>query len=263
MVTCKLYGRLGNQMFQIAASLGYAFDHGRNFVMPRSTLNPIVWPNYFESLFPEKPQYDWMFDTYYKEKSHEYNEIPRFKIGVGIVLDGYFQSWKYFDEYRDEILTAFEFNEIEKITGVCSIHVRRGDYLKYQTKHPVVTEDYLLKAIDLIRIKTGINKFMVFSDDFAWCRDFFEDKAIWGPYSKRPGNTFMFSGMPEIEDMKLMASCEHNIISNSTFSWWGAYMNNNPDKMVVTPHEDNWFGPDNKHLNVSDLLPVSWNRIKF
>lgn len=237
------YGRRGNNMFQQAAAIGYATKHGLDYsICPWYAKNNILFGH----------------STILKEQGHQYQEFPFIKAwkGRNIVLDGYFQSARYFDHCQEEILKAFGFNWPHR-AGVCSIHIRRGDYLLYPDKHPVVSTAYLQQAIRHISQHTGLLRFMVFSDDIPYCKTLFTSLEYCG---------FIFDyseGRTEKEDLELMSGCEHHIISNSTFSWWGAWLNQNPNKMVVSPSKDNWFGPSNSHLDTSDLLPDSWIQIKY
>ena len=139
--------------------------------------------------------------------------------------------------------------------GVCSIHVRRGDYVTYYTQFPPVTEGYLRKAIELAAAN-GFTKFLVFSDGIDWCKEVFSTPRY-------KGYTFEYSeGKNEFEDMALMSNCEWNIISNSTFSWWGAWLNQNPNKIVISPSKNNWFGKRVK-LSTEDIIPENWVQIRF
>lgn len=242
-------------MFQVAATIATSLKYKIPYCIPKHTLNDKVWkPYYFENVNYCDDNDVISVQKVWKEPSHAYHEIPM--PTRSIVLDGYFQSELYFKDYLPEIRKVFGFDKLEIKRGVCSIHVRRGDYLLYPDKHPVVTGEYLKQAMLGIIDKTNIRHFKIFGDDIEWNKSHFN---IIGDYYK-----FEFSeNKNEIEDIKEMASCEHNIISNSTFSWWSAYLNNNPDKIVITPDESNWFGVKNKHLSVKDLLPESWIRIKY
>lgn len=128
---------------------------------------------------------------------------------------------------------------------VCSINVRRGDYLNCSDYHPVCSLEYFNQAIDRI----GRDKqFLITSDDLPWCKENFI------------GDHFHFADrtVPE-ENLYLQALCTNNIISNSTFSWWGAWLNPNVNKKVIAPKV--WYGPQAADLNTQDLLPDSWIQI--
>lgn len=258
MVTCKLIGQLGNQLFQIAATIGYAKKHNLEYCIPNQTLNN-TWASYrFDGVKYCDEIYkgtNVVTATTYREPSHSYTEIPLIPANH-IVLEGYFQSEKYFSHCKEDVLNAFSW-EYPGIENSVSIHVRRGDYLLYPTKHPTVTIDYLNQSIRYFT-KLGYNRFMVFSDDMPWCKENINDRnEFWFC-------EFEYSSLnTPLEDFFLMARCEHNIISNSTFSWWGAWLNKNPNKIVVSPSKENWFGIDNKHLSTEDLIPDNWVQIKY
>lgn len=242
-VTTKLWAQCGNQMFMLATMIGYAKKHNLNFFAPRTTIAPHIWKTYF----PQFPVQDCPPHYFtYKEPEHSYNEIPYHKF---IQLEGYFQSEKYFSHCREDILKAFQipWNPLE---GFVSIHVRRGDYLLYPDKHPVVPLDYLRDSI-LYMAEKGYKSFVVCSDDIPWCRKTF---------SGVEGASFSYSNNRDpIQDLALMSCCENNIIANSTFSWWSAWLNQNPNKIVIAPKI--WFGPGNSHLSTKDIIPESWIRL--
>lgn len=246
-VYAKQYGRLGNNLFQKAAAIGYAMKHGIEYnICPWYTKNTINYGHPY----------------YIKEAGHQYQELYfheelRYS---RIMLDGYWQSVHYFAHCREEVLKAFGY-PWELKEGSCSIHVRRGDYLKYPDKHPVVSMEYIKEAIYTVNCnnemacpKAAPLKFMVFSDDIPWCIDHFSSLPYHFHYS--------IDQTPE-EDLIDGSCCEHNIISNSSFSWWQAWLNQNPNKVVISPSKNNWFGPGNVHLDTSDLIPESWIQIKY
>lgn len=242
MVSTRLIGRMGNQMFQIAAAIGYGTKHKMNYWIPQESINERIWPAFFRH-FPKEPE---EFHKYfiYKEPEHSYREIP-FK--EQIILDGFFQSEKYFAHCRTYILNAFQI-PYKQLEGYVSIHVRRGDYaIQFPDKHPPVTIEYLKDAIAYMKEK-GYDNFVVCSDDINWCRKEFKPitDAVFS-YS---------SNHPAIEDLAMMSCCEHNIIANSSFSWWSAWLNQNPEKIVIAPKI--WFGPANQNLSSKDICPESW-----
>lgn len=241
-VTCKLWAQTGNQMFMLAAGYAYGIKHNMQFFAPKETIAPHVWKTYFPQFPTGKPNGNFF---HYKETEHFYQEIPAKQ---NIIIEGYFQSEKYFCDYRQEIIDAFQI-PYKKLEGFVSVHVRRGDYLKYPDKHPPVTIEYLKEAIQYF-IDLGYRSFVVCSDDIKWCREHLmpmELRSIVFSYS---------AGHSPIEDLALLSCAEHQIISNSSFSWWGAFLNQNHDKIVIAPKI--WFGNGNSHLNTKDLLPESW-----
>ncbi len=226
MVSVKLQGRLGNQLFQKACAIGYAIKHGLEYDLQKLTESPT--------------------SIILAEKSFEYEELPFIEDWrkYDIVISGYRQSWKYFDHCKDEVIKALNF-PYEKREGWVSLHVRRGDYLAKQNCHPVISMEYIERAISLCFL-AGYNKFMVFGDDPDWNHDNINVNTF-------PECEFEYSeGRSEIEDISLASGCEHSIGSNSSFSLWIYYLNQNPHKTGIFPR--NWFGKDLVH-NTKDLYP--------
>ena len=125
-----------------------------------------------------------------------------------------------------------------------SIHIRRTDYVTSNGYHPVQSIEYYKQAIEIIGDYDNI---FVFSDDINWCKE-----------NLKFDNMIFVDGNDDVEDMWLMSICNHNVIANSSFSWWGAWLNNNPDKKVIAPN--NWFGSQT-NLNTNDLIPNTWIKI--
>jgi|SRR5688572_4329707 len=235
-VTCRYSGRTGNQLFQAATLYAHAKRNGAECLFP--CFNKSKYTS--EPTLKLEPKYNGQeIKFHYKEPEFPYNPIPYVP---DMCLEGYYQTEKYFIEYKDDIRKLF-IGDITTIKDTVSIHVRRGDYLRHGTKHPVVTKDYILEAM----YNFSNRNFMMFSDDIEWCENEFKQYPI----------TFI-SGEP-MEDITIMAKCEHNIIANSSFSWWGAWMNPNPDKIIIAPKV--WFGEGNSHLNTRDIIPETWIRI--
>lgn len=260
-VGTRRFGRLGNELYQLAAVIGYAKKHGLEWSAPNIT-NDEKWnPCHFRHLYNPK----WvngigghLVNELWNTEQH-YQEIP-FKEewrNSQIVLNGYWQSYKYFDFMRDELLEILNF-PYECNKGVCSIHIRRGDYLLYPTLHPVCPIQYYKAAMLYIWDNTNITDFIVYSDDIKWCKENINNKYFGGFYIEySEDNT-------EMEDLTLMSHCEHQICSNSTMATWGAELNQNPNKIVIVPHESNWFGIDNqKKMTIKDMYRPEWVRIKY
>ncbi len=131
--------------------------------------------------------------------------------------------------------------------NTCSIHVRRGDYLNSPNHHPVQNMNYYMKAIKQMP-KDSI--FLIFSDDISWCKANFPDV---------PEKFIFVEGNADYEDLLLMSLCKNNIMCNSTFSWWGAWLNKNPNKKVIAPSV--WFGPAYANHNTEDLYCEGWIKI--
>lgn len=242
MVTCKLIGRLGNQMFQIAAAYAHSLSVGAKFYCPEKSESPRIWPTYFSNL-PKIPR-GTAPRSVYKEPAHSYNPIPNDLTSVR--LEGYFQSELYFSKYRQQIIDLFGLPWSLK-KGWVSIHVRRQDYLQFQKAFPPVSIEYIQNAIASFS-SIGDYDFMFFSDDINWCKKNFTGSNIY----------FSKGGQP-LKELSEMSCCEHNIIANSTFSWWAAWLNQNPDKIAIAPQV--WFGPENAHLETKDIVPKNWVRL--
>lgn len=154
-------------------------------------------------------------------------------------IDAIFLHLSYFSEIEDIVRESFVFQCIDernkKIAdrmsseNSVSLHIRRGDYLNIP-QYAVCDEDYYTKAIEHIKLSVSSPKFYIFSDDPEWCKQFIDGFDV--EYEIISHNT----GVDSYKDMYLMTQCRHNIIANSTFSWWGAWLNNNTDKIVVGPH---------------------------
>lgn len=180
-----------------------------------------------------------------------------------VYLEGYWQSEKYFKDIEDQIRLEFTVRSepddlnrklaenIMKVNAV-SIHVRRGDFISNPAAnkfHGICSLSYYHNAIDKIAANIDNPYFFVFSDDTSWVKD---NLTINHPVTYINNNA-----ETAYEDMRLMSLCKHNIIANSSFSWWGAWLNRNPDKMVIAPSK--WF--NEKNINTQDLLPERWVRL--
>ena len=266
MVTCSLIGGLGNYMFQVSAAYSLSIDNNSSFVFD---INDVFSPHknigtYTDNIFRNVPFSENIINTFtYKEKTFHYSKIPynpwlwQKESGnfLGLKLFGYFQSYKYFSHNRDEVISLFSIDDVSMdflnttygklLSGdTCSIHVRRGDYVNLPNHHPVCELNYYQKSINLF--DKGVS-FLIFSDDMQWCKENFK------------GDNFTFiEGNKDYLDLWLMSICNHNIIANSTFSWWGAWLNQNPDKIVISPNT--WFGPSITH-NTTDLTPKKWIKL--
>lgn len=200
------------------------------------------------------------FDMNGVEKSFKF-DMDILNIKSDIYLEGYWQSYKYFIDYEEIIRKDFTLksfpalnmqemaNEIESMNSV-SVHVRRGDYVG-NNMHDVVSESYYKKGIEYISNKVNIDKIYVFSDDIEWCKDNlkFDYPVVFVGEE--------FTGVKDEGHVYLMSKCKHFIIANSSFSWWGAWLSTNHDKIVVCPKQ--WFG--DASIDTSDLIPDNWIRI--
>lgn len=249
MVKALNYGRLGNVFFQIATCIGFSKKHGLDFSVQNTTNNNYWNPLYLQFLV--NPEWDESKELIIiKEPSFNFSEIPfdenwREK---NILLDGYWQSPKYFDFCREEILEKFNAPNCTH-PDVCSVHGRFGDYLTIEGKHIIMDEPYLINAMAIIMAKTGVRRFKVFSDDLNYFKTNF-------------GHLYNFEyseNSNELEDVIEIASCGSQINSSSTFSWWGAWLSRNPDKVVVTPEW--WFREGWQDANTKDIIPDNWVKV--
>lgn len=175
-------------------------------------------------------------------------------------LDGYWQSEKYFGSVHEEIRNTFIFpeltdkrnivtlNEILSCNSV-SIHVRRGDYVNHPRYKNICTEKYYLNAIQEIRNIISNPVFFVFSNDIEWCKVHLNLMNVHFVYWNQDDTSYI--------DMYLMSMCKHNIIANSTFSWWGAWLNSNKQKVVIAPTRI----INDKRNDMVDLIPKEWKRV--
>jgi hypothetical protein len=251
MVSYNTSGRLGNALFMAANCIAYAMKHGLEFSIPRTSTHSFWNPTAVTHLY--NPNWNPQLETITVNEPHfHYAPIPFEESwrNKNIILNGYYQSPLYIDEYRDKILELFNY-PWELKPDVCSIQARFGDYLTIPGKHILVTEPYLRSAIRMIKSEKGIHKFKVFSDDLAYFQ-----KHFGHIYS------FEYSTNKTIEEDLIEGSCCHSHInSSSTFSWWMAYLGRNDDKLVVTQRE--WFGRGwideyNRPVDTKDIIPKDW-----
>jgi len=258
--TCKIIGPnqnhsgLGNQLFCVSTTYAYAKRHNKIPIFPDIITDPKV--GQYSTLFYKNlnPGPDHSLSDFfsYKEESCLYAEIPF--VSGNIHLKGYFQSEKYFNDFRNDIMHTLNVRELKKdiiskygdFSDYTSIHIRRGDYLSpHYPLHNPLPVDYYMRAMTLMGAQ---NKFVFVSDDIEWCRNNFDigKKGVF------------FEGERDYEDMILMSTCKNNIIANSSFSWWSAWMNEDPDKKVIAPQQ--WVGRRTAYGS-SGIIPPSWRRI--
>lgn len=261
-ITIRLIGGLGNYLFQIACAYSYSKKHNKElFLTEEDSLVIHKKLDTYKNNILNKVKFSKKDNTIWKtytEAGFNYTEIPFLEGDV--LLASYFQSEKYFKDYTDEIKNLFSYpaeyknKVVDKYKyllsqNTCSIHVRRGDYLASPNHHPVQNMNYYMKAIKQMP-KDSI--FLIFSDDIAWCKSNFPDL---------PEKFIFIEGNSDHEDLMLMSQCENSIICNSTFSWWGAWLNNNPDKKIISPIYSRWFGSAYANYDTTDIIPDGWIQI--
>ena len=290
MIIVKLFGGLGNQMFQYAAGYALAqqfntnlfldirmyqkFNMHNGFELNRVFNNDIFiankkiikqaigWHYYLNSKLLSN-----LFNFYRHDNLLTENNLlshNKLILKNDYYLNGYWQSEKFFLRYKDHVLKQFEFKKpltkknlnisrlINNSINSVSIHVRRGDYvatLKNKSVHDVCTLSYYQKAIELIESKLNNPTYFIFSDDISWAK---------GNLNIRNNFYYIDSNKKDdsYNDMRLMSLCDHNIIANSSFSWWGAWLNKNKNKIVISP--DRWFANNNN----TTIIPDSWQVVQ-
>lgn len=265
-------------MFQLAACIGYAKAHRTTWAIPQrrsagDTFEDKPTPWLLPQFWPNLPTcYGSSGERYEQHDVSMFNYAPIPDLGKDLTLVGFFQSEKWFENAKEEVKKAFPLKYYPEYEGYVSIHVRRGDYVTNAGSFPPVTKGYLYNAMFTIWEKTKSNKFLIFSDDLQWCKDLFNIgyKIMVGPpdnvnLSTENGDfTFEFNeDTNEYTALSKMASCSHHIIANSTFSWWAAYLGFNQNRIVVSPHYENWFGPGFTGSPPKDLIPEAWTQIRF
>jgi hypothetical protein len=241
MIINNICGGVGNQMFQIAAGYSLALDnnddYGINYNIQHHLLQGNTKHKYKDNLFKNVPSTDEVPVNQYQEPFHHHKEIPYQE--PGMMLHGYLQSEKYFKHNADKIKQLFTFpddvkdrihkafDKIREAYGkrIVGMHVRRGDYLDNPHIHPTCSPVYYKYAQKTFEDSV----FVVATDTPDWvasnlCND----------------NTILCNSKDELEDMYMLTQCDDVIMSNSTFAWWGAWLNNNNPKVIVPKL---WFGP--------------------
>ncbi len=256
----NIRGGLGNNMFQYAAAYVYTQKHNKKlkitgryerfietFSLPEEKIKNLLHPT----------------NTSYNEQNMKNNfakEInnPRYQF-----LNGYFQNELFFKEYRADILKRFKFKvplegENKKLAdeikdkNAISVHIRRGDYFK-SAKNDLLSNHYYLLAMDYMASKVKNPYFYIFSDDTEWVKNNLKVQYNHIVVENNRGGV-------AANDMRLMSLCKHHIIANSTFSWWGAWLNENPNKMVIAPRV--WLTNKQAYEDTKDVVPNDWIRMK-
>jgi len=286
-------GGLGNQLFQIFATMAYALRNGHEFVFsytkelltgkPRNT----YWENFLKPL----KQYTTYNSNYMLTNNeldnfpetrcsfHNYQIIPVVGVDEYTRLFGYFQSHKYFENEQEQLFALIDLDQqIQKTmlenaelfdTFTISMHFRLGDYKQIKDCHNILPYKYYEMALDNVLvdlIHTDKKQIRV----IYFCEE--EDNDIVSAVIEKLSDKFgqgsidfvYIKARDDLEDWKqmlMMACCNYNIIANSSFSWWGAYFNRNLDKRVYYPSV--WFGPFLNHNYMGDMFPDGWKRIDF
>lgn len=271
-------GRLGNQMFQYAALRGIAANRGFDWLIPP--------PNsYGDSNYG-------LFDCFTMESvcesnfgilnaqsisTGEFHFVQEFFDGCpdNVNLHDYFTSEKYFSNVKDIIRRDYTFRDeilnpckeiVDELDNPIFIHVRRGDYLVKPEAHPACPISYYETALKNFDSKVSV---LVFSDDISWCKEqeiFQDDRFMLSEYTERYPQTCdtllgRQNALIPYFDLCMMSLCSGGIMANSTMSWWGAWLIENPTQPIVAPKP--WFGSMYNHYNMDDLLLDSWIELKY
>lgn len=283
MIIIKINGGLGNQLFQYAVGKRLAEKHQIELKFDISEYTDGYYRKYrlgnfnIEGKIASKEEINqfkknnWQkilekIKPYYKRTTIKYSgygfDKNILKLGANVYLDGYWQNEKYFLDISDIIKQKFTLKnalspiaqDLQKKTLNCnsvSIHIRRGDYItssKFSKIYKLLPWDYYANAIKKISIEVSSPIFFIFSDDIEWIKN---NTAIPSPNIIVSRNE-----LNDYEELFLMSSCRHNIIANSSFSWWGAWLNSNPNKIIIGPKA--WF---NFCDNDQGIMPESWLKI--
>lgn len=252
MIITRLKGGLGNQLFQYATTRNLALLYNTDFYFDPSyfykTKNGDVYLNKFP--FAKVPLWTGKCSLLKCNDEFLYKLIPN-----NSYLKGWWQSEKYFIEHENIIQNELSFSPETKSyvlnnypflqQNTISMHIRRGDYINKPNEYPFPGLDFYHRAYEYINDKTA--NIVVLSDDISWCKE----------NIKFPNVKFI-EGESDIVDLCIMANCSNNIICNSTFSWWGAWLNKSQKKNIIAPKV--WFGSAIK-LNDSDIIPQQWIKL--
>lgn len=271
-IIVRLYGGLGNQLFQYAAGRRLSVLHGTILKMDTSQLC-LIGRSYNLSPFSIQGNFATPQEvaaltgnsiSYFKEPSFDLSYKENIlKTRRDVYLEGYWQSERYFADISQLILREFRQKDpldlntqksAEKIqqSESVSLHFRRGDYVENPKVRSLLGNlgmKYYEKCIQLVGERIEHPQFFVFSDDIDWVA---ENLHIGYPM------TFVtHNGSKNYDDLRLMSMCKHNIVANSSFSWWGAWLNSNPGKLVLAPSR--WFA--DPRFNTCDLVPNGWIKV--
>lgn len=291
MIITKLIGGLGNQMFQYATAKALALKHNVNFKMDVSSLNldsegvytqrkyelnvfnlpiQIATINDKAQFLNEnstkitrkiKQLFPFLINTFYAAENGSQYHKAFSKYPKNTYLDGFWQSELYFKNIEATIKIDFTFNQniinknkdfVIKIKSCNSIslHVRRGDYVQNSLTnqfHGLCSLDYYTNAIRYIEMKIKNIEIFVFSDDINWCKENLKYNLPLHFIETNDAHN----------DLYLMTQCKHNVIANSSFSWWGAWLNANNEKIVIAPKQ--WFAKTS--IITQDIIPASWIKL--
>ena len=281
MFTCHLQGGLGNQLFQIFTTIAYAIQQSQPFFFLNnyqlgngakgSTIRYTYWETFLDSLkiFLKNEHINMLT---IREHSFNYEKLPDNHNLKNIMLYGYYQSHLYFDNYKNSIFKLIKIEAKKNIIkqtanndfkNTVSVHFRLGDYKRYPDFHPIIPVSYYSNALQYLLYET--TNITCITNVLYFCEDgdlnevtemINELKRVYPELVFERAEPLLF----DWEQLLLMSLCKYNVIANSTFSWWGAYLNENIGKKICYPSI--WFGPKAGH-NTNDLFPKDWTKISI
>lgn len=281
MIYIEIMGGLGNQLFQIFTGISYSIDNKTQFkikfnkkdeVSPvdNTSKRPTYWNNFLKTIstftYIELP----MLPVFREKEAFKYNKIPQFD--EDFIIFGYYQSYLYFDNNKDTIKRVLNIDKNRELVKnenlnffknkkPISMHFRIGDYAKARHVHTILDIEYYKQALKTLseKIPNLSEKYYILYFFEPIDKDVVYDKIklLQQEYQDiefRPCN----ENIEDWKQMLLMSNCSHNILANSTFSWWGAYLNNNLEKIIYYPRC--WLA-DNLNKDTKDLFPEKWVKI--
>jgi len=267
MISVYLQGGLGNQLFQIFAAIAYAIEHHEKLSFPLYKADVDSRPPYWDTILKrlkDGVDSNLKCETITKLMEEDFHYVP-LPAKTNVMLVGYFQSYKYFDKHYEAIYKKLNFKMEQEIVrtkyltldNTISLHFRIGDYTTLQLHHNILKDDYYTNAISEIIRRTNKSDWNIIY--FCEAKDNIPVKQRMRKIKKNfPDLTFYKAedNMMDWEQLLLMSCSDHNIIANSAFSWWAAYLNQNDNKVVCYPKV--WFGAANHKKKTKDLCPTSW-----
>jgi hypothetical protein len=283
-------GGLGNQLFQIFAIMSYGIQYGHKFIFPYEKMTPGITPrtSYWDTFLTDLKIFTTYYNyngtnnilysfPFYNHEKHNYNEIPFIEHNKNVRIGGYFQSYYYFRGNEEKIFRLLKLqdkqndimNDYSYLFNdecyVISMHIRLGDYKIYQECHNVLFNGYFNNAI--LEMKKNLKnpdkkiRILYFNEE--------EDNTlVIGAYIDPLQTLFPDIEFVKVDDsivdwkqMLIMSCCDHNIIANSSFSWWGAYFNRKQNKIVCYPSQ--WFGPILECNYTGDMFPPHWIKVNI
>lgn len=295
MIVLRLRGGLGNQLFQFAAAKSLAEHHQSELKLDLYYYSKHPYRKFELDKFNLELQYATRKEVHnftgsnpiqrYLNKRENYLQCPAifaqphyhfypdfFSLPHPLYLSGYFQSEKYFKPLRDKLVQWYtprtpldtvnvKMAEAMSAAESVGVHVRKGDYVasQYTSFFGSLSKEYYTSAIQQVQNNISNPVFFILSDDVSWCKSNlnFPDSSVYVDHNM---------GEDSYKDLILMSHCRHNIIANSSFSWWGAWLNQNTSKVVIAPKQ--WFRKDYfdgknpvypvRQYNTNDLIPEGW-----